>query len=522
MTDTVSRANGNGYKAPPRELVDPESVEAEKVAAAIADGWVKPNPTGSPTLPPLPVERMPKVLADIASAAAAEVQVPVDMGGVLSISTTSAAVAGKVEIEARGGHLEQLPTWTFTAAESAERKTALFNILRKPFTDYEQEHQRERLMEIRRAEMRKKRLEAALSAKVKKAAETLSSQDLAEEEALHEQLEDLKIPPKLQLWVSSPTPEAVHNLLSEHDGRMAVFSDEGGLFGIIAGRYAGKGGGADIDPFLQGYNGSPLRAPRVTAERKNVPAAYLSMGFTVQPKVLAELGTVDGIEDKGLVGRFLFSLPVSTVGTRRYRDAVPIAEDIANAYAATMRRLIEMPVPARPHRLLLTPEAWEVYADFADRIEARLDRKAGDLARIGSWGGKIAGTTLRIAALFHLVEHEDALERSVDRIHIENAAYLAEEYFIPHALAAFRVVRHGAEKSVTQRLVAWIADNQLKQFTLRDAFQQLKGGKAGRVQSVDDVLPALTHLEDGGWIRQVEATRRNTVAFEVNPLWDYQ
>lgn len=517
MTETLPPR----FVLPPFSEADPEGYAAYLTNAAEANGWEKPEPFGVIVLPTFPLELLPTVLSDMAGGAAAEVQTPEDMGAMLLLGVTASAIAGKVEVVGRDGHIEQLPLWIFVAAESAERKTALFNLLRKPFAQYEKEHSRERLLEIRRAETLQKRLEAALSGLIKKALKDGSINQQAEEDDIHQQLEDLKIPPKLQLWVSSPTPEAVHNLLSEHEGRMSVFSDEGGLFGIIAGRYAGKGGGADIDPFLSGYNGSPLRAPRVTAERKNVAAAYLTMAFAVQPKILAELGTVEGVEDKGLVGRFLFSLPISQVGTRLYRESVPLAADIAEAYAAKMTSLIAMPVPEEPHSLLLDPEAREVYADFADRIEARLAKGTGDLATVGSWAGKVAGTSMRVAAVFHMVEHDEPLEHPISADTMTRAARLAEEYLIPHAQAAFRVVRHTAEKSVTQRLVAWIGDHKLKHFTQRDALQQLKGGKAGRVQTVEDIVPALTHLEDGGWIRRAETGRKNSVAFDVNPLWDY-
>jgi replicative DNA helicase len=514
VTDTLRPANGHGNAAKAAEF-------AAQIASTQADDWPQVEPLGMPKLPRFPIDHLPNVLADMAAAAAAEVQAPEDMAAMLSLSTTAAAIAGKVEVLARAGHVEQLCLWTFVAAESAERKTPVFNILRRPFTDYELAHQGERLMERRRKESEGKKLEGALAALIKKAIRDGSINQQAEEEDLHRRLEDLYIPPKLQLWVSSPTPEAVHNLLSEHEGRMAVFSDEGGLFGIIAGRYAGKAGGADIDPFLQGFNGSPLRAPRVTAERKNVAAAYLTMGFAVQPKVLADLGSVEGVEDKGLIGRFLFSIPTSQVGKRGYRDSVPMAEDIVATYHATMTRLIEMKVPDRPHQLILAPDAFEEYADFADRIEARADKHDGDLAGIGSWVGKIAGTTLRVAGIFHMVESDDPLSESISAATIRHAAALTEEYLIPHALGAFRILRHGADKSILHRLVAWLEAKEIRQFRVRDAYQRLKGS-GGKVQEVADLDPALTRLVDGGYIRQVPARRADSVVYEVNPLWDFQ
>lgn len=491
-------------------------------AQAVASGWSRPEPALSPPLPDFPVKRLPPVLAAMVEAASAEVQTPVGMAGMLSLSIAASTVAGKIEVCGRPGHVEQLPLWVFIAANSAERKTPVFNILRAPLIAFEEEHQRGHGLERKRAQFKLKVIEGQISALEKKAIKNASSNVAAEVEAAHMELEDLRIPPRLQLWVSSPTPEAVHNLLSEHEGRMAVFSDEGGLFGIIAGRYAGKSGGADIDPFLSGYVGSPLRAPRVTAERKNVPAAFLTMGFAVQPSVLADLGGVAGAEERGLIGRFLFALPVSMVGERPYGGTEPVPDDIAGAYAELVTQWAKLPVPSTRHRLLLAPDAYRAYADFHDRIEARL-RAGGDLAAIGSWGGKIAGTTLRVAAILHVFEFGDAIERSIGVETVQDAIAIAEEYFIPHAFAAFRVLRHGAEKSVAHRLVSWIGSKRLDGFTLNQAFKQLSSGAGGVVKSAADVVPSLEFLADGGYIRRAaEQLRSDSVRYEVNPLWDFR
>lgn len=489
------------------------------------DGWNDPEPALAAPLPEFPTKRLPQVLRDMAEAASAEVQTPTGMAGMLSLAVAASTVAGKIEVVGRAGHVEQLPLWVFIAANSAERKTPVFNLLRAPLIEFEQQHERENGLERKRAQFQLKVLEGQISALEKKAIKNGVTRDLSVElDAAQEELEDLRIPPRLQLWVSSPTPEAVHNLLSEHNGRMAVFSDEGGLFGIIAGRYAGKSGGADIDPFLSGYVGSPLRAPRVTAERKNVAAAFLTMGFAVQPSVLADLGGVDGVEERGLIGRFLFALPDSMVGSRLYNGSVPVPEETTHAYAEAVTRWAALAVPPRRHRLELAPDAYRAYADFHDRIEGR-NKDGNDLAPIGTWGGKIAGTTLRVAAIMHLFECsdiQDAIERAIPLETVNNAITLTEEFFIPHAFAAFRVLRKGAAKSVTERLLSWIAAKRLGQFTLRQAFKQLSGGAGGSVRVTEDVLPAIDQLKADGYIREGKSSRSDSVVYEVNPLWNFQ
>lgn len=495
---------------------------ATRERLAHADGWQHPE-RGIllPPLPEFPTKRLPPVLCAMAEAASAEVQTPVGMAAMLCLAVAASTVAGKIEVVGRAGHVEQLPLWVFIAANSAERKTPVFNLLRAPLIAYELEHQRANEMARKQAQFQLKVIEGQISALEKKAIKGGSAGIAAEVEAAFMALEDLKIPPRMQLWVSSPTPEAVHYLLSEHDGRMAVFADEGGLFGIIGGRYAGKSGGADIDPFLSGYVGSPLRAPRVTAERKNVAAAFLTMGFAVQPSVLSDLGAVAGVEERGLIGRFLFAFPESRIGSRPYDVSEPVPADIQRAYGELITQWAALPAPPTRHRLILAPDAYRAYADFHDRIESRMKEGKGDLEFIGSWGGKIAGTALRIAAILHIFEHDDAIDRSIPMEAVLNAAAITEDYLVPHGLAAFRVLRGGAAKSTTARLVAWIAKKQLPHFTLNHAFKQLSGGAGGTVQSKADVLPAIDALLEGGYIREGKAGRSDSVLYEVNPLWDY-
>jgi hypothetical protein len=486
-------------------------------------GWTKPVTAGTPALPEFPVKVLPPVLHDMVEAVSSEVQAPIAMAGMLSLAICASTLAGKVHVVGREGHVEELPLWVFVAAESAERKTPVFNLLRKPLIEFEKERAPQVELERRRQQSNLKVIQGVIAKLERDAVKNgLGSVQRDLELAQAEEMA-LKVPAEMKLWTSSPTPEAVHGLLSQHDGRMAVFADEGGIFGVLAGRYAGRSGGADLDPFLAGYVGSPLRASRVTAERKDVDHAFLTMGFAVQPSILSDIGAIPGAEERGLVGRFLFALPESLVGGRMYAGSTPVPDRVAAEYGKALRRWADLESTPGRRRLRLEGAAYHAYAEFHDSIERRNRRPDGDLAEISSWSGKVAGTTLRVAAVLHaFADPQRALERPVGLEAVAAAITLTEEFLIPHALAAFGVVRQGSASGSTARVLSWLASRRPTEFTLNEVFKALRSGSGrGGVQSKHDLMPALEQLEADGYVRRVEAPRKDTILFEVNPLWDF-
>ena len=89
--------------------------------------------------------------------------------------------------------------------------------------------------------------------------------------------EEMRAP---RLWTSDSTPERLQSLLADHDERMALISDEGGIFEIMAGLYSD--GKANIDVFLQAHAGRSVRVDRGSRTvYLNKPS--LSFGLAIQP-----------------------------------------------------------------------------------------------------------------------------------------------------------------------------------------------------------------------------------------------
>lgn len=498
--------------------------------AEVADGevgyWPEVADAKPPrSLPTFPTDLLPPVLGNMAEGAAAEIQAPIDIAAMLILAVASSTLAGKVQFVGRAGHHEHAMIWCWTCAASAERKTPVFNLLREPLTELERQHAVAAARSAAVNEIKLEILEADIKALKKgtNAGNMDSKQaDLEGLVARRQALTDPGVSPCA--WVTSPTPEGLHGVMASNGGRVAVFSDEGGIVGILAGRYSSKGA-ADLDPFLSGYVGSPLKSPRASRDRVDVPAAYLTMGLAVQPSVLEELAEIGGAEDRGLIGRFLFALPESMVGDRMYDDSIPVKPEVARSYATAITAWAEWPgsQDGRILRVELDEQAFRTYAKFHDDLERRNkpDAEGSDLAAIPTWGGKIAGTTLRLAGLMHCYGRGvKALQQRVESDTVQRAIDLTNGYLIPHAKAAFEDMEQAGARTVKRRILSWIAkDKDVTEFRLRDLFQGLKS-KRGTVKHVNDLQPALDQMVAENYIRETNSDRSDSTVYEVNPRWD--
>src|SRR5262249_38970797 len=70
------------------------------------------------------------------------------------------------------------------------------------------------------------------------------------------------IRPRPAIIVQDITPEALGMRMASQGGRAAIFNDEGGLFGLLAGRYS-INSFPNLDLFLKGHAGSKVYVDRV-------------------------------------------------------------------------------------------------------------------------------------------------------------------------------------------------------------------------------------------------------------------
>jgi replicative DNA helicase len=306
--------------------------------------------------------------------------------------------------------------------------------------------------------------------------------------------------------VSDATPEALALRMHEQGGRIALISPEGGsLFEMVAGRYSDS---PAIEVYLHGHAGEKIAVDRIKRDTLIIYRSALTVGIASQPATLRSLASNPALRGRGLVARFMYSVPVSNIGYREI-EPPPVSHDAGNGYRKMVRSLIALPYAApdergddRPHDLVLSPNARELWRGFARHVEEG-QRPDGYLAKIGDWATKYAGLVGRLAGLFHLADLAGAdgdaepWKTPIEAETLERAMYLGEEYLVPHARIAMGMMYDSEHLENARRLVAWVRKSKAKVFSVRDAYRAL--GAKGRREEVAD--PVLELLVAHGYIR---------------------
>jgi replicative DNA helicase len=489
-------------------------------------GWAPPIPffgvVGNG--PPFPVEVLPAWLGDYVAAVATATQTPPDLAGMLALAVLATVAAGAVEIQPRPGWREPLCLFVAVGMDAGTRKSSVFTALTRPVADLERDQATAALPAITETlSLRRIAEQAAAHAEAAASKATADQQEERQAEAIARAAEaaNLVVPPVPRWLVDDATPEALAGLLAVY-GRIALLSPEGDVFDQMAGRY-NQSAGPNLGVYLKGHAGDLLKVDRRGRPPEYIQRPCLTIGLTVQPEVLQGLAGRPGFLGRGLLARFLYSLPASLVG-RRQAGAPPVPEPVADRYALELQALaasLTSSTGDAPTVLTLDPQADELLLAFERDLEPRLAADGGDLAHLAGWAAKLAGATCRIAALLHLASHlRDGWARPISPDTLATAIRLAD-YLIDHARAVFDLMGADPRVDDARWLLDWITRTNQVQFSRRDAHQAARG----RFRKAADLEPALALLEEHGYLRRVDADppgprggRPPSPRFLVNPL----
>jgi hypothetical protein len=192
-----------------------------------AGGWPEPILLTEDRVEPLRPDILPGIPGDYSRALARFTETPSELPVLTVLGVLSTAAAGKVEVEAEPGYVEPVNLYVCPVLESGNRKTAVVQHATKVLGDYET-GERERLRpEIARLESERKSKEMVIDKLRKK----LKDADAAEIRHIAELEADLPVVPRPPvLFTVDITAERLEVLLEANDGRVAVISDEGGIF----------------------------------------------------------------------------------------------------------------------------------------------------------------------------------------------------------------------------------------------------------------------------------------------------
>jgi Protein of unknown function (DUF3987) len=314
-----------------------------------------------------------------------------------------------------------------------------------------------------------------------------------------------------RLIVDDATAEKLGMMLADHGGRIASMSPEGGVFDLMAGLYS-KSGIPQFGIYLMGHSGDDLITDRVSRNSVRVERPALTCAYAMQPAVIDGLAENTAFRGRGLLARFLYAAPQSWIGRREIATA-PVCDATREAYRQAVRALA---VIQGEFVLHLSPEAAALLHTWETNIEAMLG-DGGQMEIMRDWGAKLAGATLRLAAVLHCVEHG-----AVDRIGGTTIAAAVEIacYLVPHAEAVLNMMLAKEETADddARYVLRWIERRGRRAFSKSEAQHH---GKR-RFPKADDIDPALNELTRRAYIRPKPAEvtgpgRPPSPAYEVNP-----
>lgn len=409
--------------------------------------------------PPFPTRALPSVLAEFIAAEAERLQVPEDLIAMLALPVIATAAQRSYFARVRDGWTEPCSLYTAVGLPPADRKSAAKRAVCRALRSWENE-------------------------------QTTNSSGRGEEQE-----------PPARVVVEDVTGEALARQLSLHES-LGLFSAEAGTFDRMAGRYRSNRGDGDTDVYLAAHAGDSITVDRVKTGTIRVEHPALSIGLAIQPATLRNLSAVPGAASRGLLARFLYSLPRSRVG-QRHPIPAPTPRKIRDAFETCVRGILEGYDGGPRKPLRFDPDVQTDIVDLLEEIEPRLG-PGGDLEPLHGWGGKLVGAIARIATLLQLVEH--AGSTGVRRTAVRRAMQLVD-YLIEHARLAFNLMNASDPgEALCDPVVAVIVDlaTKARRWRASELLEVLKradvprnripGGAVAMAYELNRLVPTLTGL----------------------------
>jgi replicative DNA helicase len=515
----------------------------EQAEHSADDPWPDPLPLDALDVPRFPVDALPQVLANKVRDVARVTQTPPDLAGTVGLATIAASGARRVDVAIGTTHVEPVNLYGACVAESGTRKGPAQRAMSAPLRTVEASLRAAAALNIERAKQRRKIAEKHvehLSNRAAKASDPVEAQQLTEE-AVRQASKLPYVPPLPTLIVGDRTPEKLEVDLAEQSSALLLEDEEAGtLFAIAGGRYS-RDGSAQLDVYLKAYDRGALDTARITRDLVICATPELSISVTPQPFLMRQLRERPEFHHRGLLPRFLFSMPVSNVGYRPYDPKATYDATVAAAYTKMIGRLADLtrwPDRAELPHLRIEGAALLVWKRYADRID-RDCREGGRLDAIREWASKHPGRVARIAGTLHLVTLAATGRLTStfpkDKALVDLAVLAARsilprtvaascrlgKYFEAHALAAYDVMGTLPDIDGARRVLAWIRRTKQTRFSARDAFTALDRNFFRSMD--DDLIPCLGRLVEYGYLRWVPppprsgAGRPPSPVYEVNP-----
>lgn len=483
--------------------------------------WASPHEFEGVQLPEWPKDAFPDLAQRYLEELSRSTETPIELASMIFLAVVATSSQKKYEVELKKSYREPVNIWVLPALPPGSRKSSVYSEITSPLRKWE-EQQKDLLGPLVTSQISKqKTLEAKIKHFRNLAARTKdeSAFDEFHEQILYLEKELNSLPGIPQLWTSDVTPEYLGTLMALNDEAMAILSDEGGIFDILAGLYSN--GRTNLDLFLKSYSGTPARVGRQSKPPIFLNKPLLTIGLTVQPYVIKNACKNKNFRDRGLLGRFLFVMPKSNIGYRTFEEN-PMDETVRVHYQASIASILHHPFNVednRPqqHVLKLEPEALLKFQEFSKAMEIMMGPDLDYLSHINDWASKLCGQVGRIAALLHIFRFalENPWERKISLQDMHGAVKIGYA-LIRHALKVFSLIDADLGYSVAEDILNWIKNFNIERFTQRECLRKHRRYDKKTLQMGLNILKERDYLHEISCKPLIGAP---SAIFEVNPKY---
>ena len=433
-------------------------------------------------LPVFNLELLPCKVRGFSKALCESLQVSPGMVAPAVVSVSALGIQKKFIVRPLPGWDEPPNLYIAVVQEPSERKSPTMKEVLVPVYEYETEENERLAPEIATYKAKKEVLENRIRNTINSLSKSGKKKgdekylDMGDLDTFQNELNQLEEVAPVRLAVDDVTMEVLGKLLEQNKERIGIMSTEGGIFNILAGRYSDK---TVIDIVLKAYSGDRFSQDRLGRKGQTLNSPLITMLLYVQPIIIKEVMENSEFVGRGLNARFLYSIPPSTIGKRRYR-VMKIPDTERMEYIGVMKRLFAIPVPDKPKIIELDEEADRLAESFFYEIE----KEMGDASpEFKAWIGKLHGTTMRISG--------ETMKNAIEM----------GRYFKAHAEAAYNIMglMDSPEVRDAKYLMKRIDSTGLMEIKFRDLYQMCKDRKG--MDTRDGMIPGMNCLIEHGFIR---------------------
>jgi hypothetical protein len=443
-------------------------------------------------LPTFPLEALPKTMHRWLRDAAAGAGVTIDHIATPLIGIASSQIGIARRVQATKSWLTPMTCWACLVGLSGSGKTPALDVTKRALSVVERNRQQENTARQLAHETRGERAKASLKKwKDDVAAAVDAGQPPPVKPAEAADVRPFVVP---RLYVSDCTIERLAPLLEARPRGVTYVADELARLFMNLERYSG---GSDRAFWLEAWDGNSFVVERLGRPPVMLPHLLVGVVGGFQPDLLARSFAGDS---DGIYARFLFGWPPEAPFRAPADDADEVDPEIINAFGRLARLQAGDDETFAPRSVLLTADAREVFAQFAQF--AHQGRPSLD-GREREYWCKGTAHVLRLAGTLCLLEWSwsgDAEEpQAIDARHVESAVMLWRDYYWPHGRAALRLVGISDRHIHARTVLRWLNANHKatvsREEVRREALSQRLD--AGETQEL------LAMLVRAGWLREV-------------------